>query len=412
MSQFGRGPEDDPAPDDPAPDEPEPYEPEPYEPEPDDSDTDDRFEDELYDEEPVDEPARRRTHARGCLPVLLVLAVLVGGGWFGAHWGFEQISSQLAPPPDYPGPGSGSVLYQVRSGASSTQIGRELKAAGVVKSADAFTNAARRDDRSRNIQVGYYRLRKQMEADRALAVLVDPTNLMQSQVVVPEGARVSQIVKTIVAETDIGRQAVTAALANPKAIGLPNGARGNPEGYLFPATYTVPPKQTALGLVKEMVAKSVAVEKSLDVASRARKLGLRPEQVLTVASILEYEANSSEDYPKVARVLYNRLDKGMLLQLDSTVSYISQRKGDVFTTSAERASSSSYNTYRRKGLPPGPIGSPGEETIKAALAPTKGTWLYFVPDYENDSTTFSTTLAQHDKAVKKLQKYCRAHEGC
>src|SRR5680860_1499316 len=76
--------------------EPWPYEPEPYEPEPDDSDSDDRFEDELYDEDTVDEPARRRTHARGCLPVLLVLAVLVGGGWFGAHWGFEQISSQLA----------------------------------------------------------------------------------------------------------------------------------------------------------------------------------------------------------------------------------------------------------------------------------------------------------------------------
>ena len=141
-------------------------------------------------------------------------------------------------------------------------------------------------------------------------------------------------------------------------------------------------------------------------------MGLTPEQVMTVASILEYEANRSADYPKVARVLYNRLDQKMPLQLDSTVSYISKRKGDVFTTAAERASPSLYNTYKHQGLPPGPIGSPGEATIKAALSPAKGTWLFFVPDYANKSTTFSTTLAQHNKAVEKLQKYCRSHEEC
>ena len=101
-----------------------------------------------------------------------------------------------------------------------------------------------------------------------------------------------------------------------------------------------------------------------------------------MASILEYEANRSEDYPKVARVLYNRLDQGMPLQLDSTVSYVSKRSGDVWTTAAERSNTSAYNTYANTGLPPGPIGSPGEETIEAALSPAKGDWLYFVPDYD------------------------------
>ena len=221
-----------------------------------------------------------------------------------------------------------------------------------------------------------------------------------------------QIVKTIVDKTDISKKAVTAALANPEAIGLPAEAKGNPEGYLFPATYTVPPKQNAVGLIRQMVAKSVEVDKSLDLATKAKDVGLTPEQVLTVASILEYEANHSEDYPKVARVLYNRLDKGMPLQLDSTVSYVSQRSGDVWTTAAERANTSAYNTYAHAGLPPGPIGSPGEETIKAALAPAKGDWLYFVPDYEHHTTHFSKTYAEHQKWVAKLKAYCAKSEDC
>ncbi len=397
MSQSGHGSVDD--------------EGRPFLGEPQGNDLDDRYEDDEYDDVPPhDEPKRRR--GRGCLPVLIVLVVLLGGAWFGGRWAYDEISTRLAPAADYPGPGTGEVLYEVRSGASSTQIGRELKANGVVKSVDAFTDAAQSDEKSRNIQVGYYQLKKQMKASQALSVLVDPKNLMQNLVVVPEGARVDQIVQTIVAKTDIPKKAVTAALANPQAIGLPAAAKGNPEGYLFPATYTVPPKQTALGLIKEMVAKSVAVEESLDLADKAKAVNLTPEQVLTVASILEYEANRSEDYPKVARVLYNRLNQGMKLQLDSTVSYISKRKGDVFTTATERANPSLYNTYQHTGLPPGPIGSPGEETIKAALAPAKGDWLFFVPDYEDKTTRFSSTLAEHQKWVDKLREYCRSSDDC
>lgn len=387
MSQFGAGPNDDPG---------------------DDEEVDDRYEDEAYDDEAYDdEPERRRRRGRGCLPVLIVLAVLLGGGWYAGRLAYDELSSRLGPAPDFSGPGTGEVLYQVKAGASSTAIGRDLKAAGVVESVDAFSAAAREEEKSRNIQVGYYQLKKEMRASQALAVLVDPKNLLQSLVVVPEGARVDQIVATIVAKTDISRKAVLAVLRNPKAIGLPAEARGKPEGYLFPATYTVPPKQTALGLVKQMVAKTVEVETSLDVRTKAAEVNLTPEQVLTVASILEYEANRTEDYPKVARVLYNRLQQGMMLQLDSTVSYISKRKGDVFTTAQERASPSPYNTYRFTGLPPGPIGSPGEATIKAALSPAKGRWLFFVPDYENDTTVFSATLAQHNVAVARLQEYCR-----
>ena len=372
------------------------------------------YDEDVYEEEREgfhdDAPKTRRR--RGCLPVLLVLLVLGAVAWFGGRFVYDEISDRLAPAPDYAGPGSGAVLYEVKDGDTSADIGRELKAKGVVKSVDAFNDAALGDDKSRNIQVGYYQLKKQMKAEDALAVLVDPENLIQNLVVVPEGARVRQVVDTIVDKTDISRKAVTAALANPKAIGLPAEAGGNPEGYLFPATYTVPPNQNAVGLIRQMVAKSVDVEESLDVAARAEKVNLTPEQVLTVASILEYEANTSEDYPKVARVLYNRLNQGMPLQLDSTVSYVSKRSGDVWTTADERANNSAYNTYANPGLPPGPIGSPGEETIEAALAPAKGDWLYFVPDYEEDTTRFSETYREHLKWVNKLRAYCRENEDC
>ncbi len=374
---------------------------------------DDRLDNDFFEEEHEEEPEPKRVRRRrGCLPVLLVFAVLLAGVWFGGRLAYDEISSRLAPAPDYEGPGTGEVLFQVKEGASSTDIARELKAAKVVKSVDAFNDAAKKDQESRNIQVGYYPLKKQMKASQALDVLVDPANLAQSLVVVPEGARVRDIVKTIVSKTDITKGAVTAALANPQAIGLPAAAAGNPEGYLFPATYTVPPKLTALGLIKQMVAKSNEVQQSLDVAAKGRALGLTPEQVLTVASILEYEANRSEDYPKVARVLYNRQKRQMPLQLDSTVSYVSKRSGDVWTTAAERSNTSLYNTYAHPGLPPGPIGSPGEETIKAALNPAEGSWIFFVPDYEAKTTRFSTTLAEHQKWVDKLKKYCQSSKDC
>jgi UPF0755 protein len=388
------------------PDEGDPYR------DPDDG-YDDRLDNDFFDAEHEDEHEPRRVRKRrGCLPVLIVLVVLVAGGWFGGRWAYDEISARLAPAPDYAGPGTSAVLFQVKKGDSSTDIARKLKAAKVVKSVDAFNDAAKKDQESRSIQVGYYPLKKQMKASQALAVLVDPDNLAQSLVVVPEGARVREIVKTIVDKTDITKSAVTAALANPQAIGLPAAAGGNPEGYLFPATYTVPPKLTALGLIKQMVAKSIEVQESLDAEAKGQELGLTAEQVLTVASILEYETNRSEDYPKVARVLYNRLKRKMPLQLDSTVSYVSQRSGDVWTTSAERSNTSRYNTYAHSGLPPGPIGSPGEETIKAALNPADGSWIFFVPDYEAKTTHFSTTLAEHQKWVNKLKKYCQSSEDC
>lgn len=356
------------------------------------------------------EPRRRRL--RGCLPVLLVLVVVGSGLFLGGRWAYDELSTRLADAPDFAGPGSGQVLFEVSQGATSADIGRALKEEGVVASVDAFTEAAREDADSVNIQVGYYQLQQEMAAADALAVLVDPANLVQSLVTVREGARVPQIVDEIATQTEIPRRQVTRALERPAGIGLPAVAQGNAEGWLYPATYSVPPGTTARDLLGQMVAKTVQVGEDLDIARRAEGLGLTAEQVITVASLLEYEANRSQDYPRVARVIYNRLAADMPLQFDSTVTYITGRTGDVYTTAEEREIDSPYNTYRYPGLPAGPIGSPGEETIEAALNPADGDWLYFVPDYEDQTTRFSETYAEHQRWVAKLAAYCRQSDDC
>ncbi|HET8605162.1 MAG TPA: endolytic transglycosylase MltG [Marmoricola sp.] len=371
------------------------------------------------DDGPLDvRPGRRghrgphRQRRRGCLAAVVALVVLGAAAIFGGTWAVGQLRERLTGPPDYSGPGTGAVVFQVKQGETATAMAIGLAKLDVVKSAQAFTDAARTDPKSTSIQVGFYRMKKKMAAKDALAILENPSNLVQSLVTIPEGARVRDIVRDVVQHTDITKAAMTKALKDPGALGLPAYAHGNPEGYLFPATYSVVPDESATTLLRQMVAKSKAVTQQLGVAAGASKLGLDAEQVLTVASILEYEANRDQDYPKVARVIYNRLHRGMPLQLDSTVSYVSGRSGDVWTTNAERANDSAYNTYQHTGLPPGPIGSPGEATIKAALHPAQGPWLYFVPDFKNGSTHFSTTLAEHQKWVQQAQQFCQHSAKC
>lgn len=355
----------------------------------------------------ADKPSRK-PWLRWILVLVVVLALL-----FGAYTAYGKVKTYFNGPEDFPGPGTGSVMVEIPEGADGQTIANILEDEGVVLTAEAFYQLSLVDDRFQAIQAGFYELQEEMSSDGAMAVLSDRANRVEGKVTIPEGSRIDQVVKIVSSTTDISAEDLQTALDDPATIGLPEIAGGNPEGYLFPATYTVQPGADAVSLLSQMVAKTVAVEKDLKIEARARALGYTAEEMLTVASILEYEANQDEDYAKVARVLYNRLDDDMPLQLDSTVAYVSGRKGDVFTTPEERNAESAYNTYANAGLPPGPIGSPGEKTIEAALNPADGDWLFFVAvNLETGETVFSDTFAQHNVAVAELQKYCRtAPEG-
>lgn len=346
----------------------------------------------------ADVPVRTGSHRHlisGPAKVIVAAIVLGVVGYFGlSHFGFIGAD-------DYRGSGSGSVRVVIPAGATGDQIGERLEAAGVVKSAQGFYQEILGDDRANSIQPGTFRLHKRMSSGSALDALLDRANRVEVTVVIPEGSRVGQIVEAITSSTSISESDVEAALANPSAIGLPAAAKGNPEGYLFPATYTVDDGMTAVQLLKQMVDQTKKVADELDIDARAASLNLDEEQVMTVASILEYEARRDEDYPKVARVLYNRLNQDIPLQLDSTVSYVSKRKGDVWTTPEERADPSDYNTYQHIGLPPGPIGSPGRKTIEAAMNPAEGDWLYFLADKQG-VTHFSNTYEEHVAVCHKI----------
>lgn len=336
------------------------------------------------------------------LMTLIVLVLLVAG----AVWGYGKVKDMFGGPADYSGTGTTEVVVEIPNGSTGQDIANILAKDDVVKSAEAFYRLSLSDSRAQAIQAGFYSLKKQMSAKAALDALSDKKNRVEGKVTIPEGSRLPAIAKAIAAGTDITEKDVKAAYKKPDELGLPPEANDNPEGFLYPATYTVAPGTTAVELLKQMVAKTVAVEKELDIAARAQAVGLSKTEVMTLASILEYEANRDEDYPKVARVFLNRLDQGIALQSDATVAYANNIVGDVWTTQAQRDNPSEYNTYVHQGLPPGPIGAAGEKTIEAVLKPADGAWIYFVPDYENKTTVFSTNLADHEKAVARLKAWC------
>ncbi|HZC26972.1 MAG TPA: endolytic transglycosylase MltG, partial [Actinopolymorphaceae bacterium] len=191
---------------------------------------------------------------------------------------------------------------------------------------------------------------------------------------------------------------------------LPSYAKGRPEGFLFPATYDIDPGTTAASILHEMTGRYADVEKKLGLVAGAHNLHRSPLEVVTVASLVEAEARRPEDYGRIARVIYNRLGDDRRLQLDSTVHYAINTYTRPSTTAKERANPSPYNTYVHAGLPPGPINSPGERALNAALHPTPGTWLYFVTvNPDSGLTKFATTFTQHDAFVAEFQKWCRAH---
>jgi UPF0755 protein len=357
------------------------------------------------------EKRHRPRRGLGCLAVLVALAVLVGGGYLAFSYGMTAIKDKLSGPEDFSGSGTGRVLVEVKDGDAASDIGRTLLDKGVVKSVQAFTEAARQDPESVGIQVGFYQLRKQMSAKSALAVLVDPANRMRSVVTIPEGFTVDQIVATLARKTDFSKKQYDRVLANPASIGLPAYAKGDAEGYLFPATYELPPNSTPRSILTLMVKRWAQAAEDADLEGAAQKLGYTPAQVMTVASLVEAESNRDADRGKVARVIYNRLETdatNRLLQIDATVNYAIDRDLGVALTTDDLAVDSPYNTYKNPGLPPTPIEAPGDAAIAAAAHPTDGPWVYYVTvNLRTGETKFTEDYHTFLKYKAEFKEYCR-----
>jgi UPF0755 protein len=358
----------------------------------------------------LDTPKRHRSkqhgRGRGCLAVTLALVILLAAGGFVVLTGRDYIAGLLSPPADYTGAGHGTVMVVVHSGDTATDIGESLLNTGVVKSVEAFTDAARENPESRSIQVGSYRLKLELPAKTALSMLLDSDNRLAISVTIPEGFTVDQIVERIASDTKFSRDQLETAL---KQLRLPDYAAGNPEGFLFPATYQIGPDTTASSLLQSMVTKFDQVSRQVGLVQGAAALGRVPRQIVTIASLVQAEAQLPQDFGKVARVVYNRLDIGMKLQFDSTVHYAMGKDGNVATT-PNRDIDSPYNTFKHAGLPPGAINSPGAAALRAALHPTPGQWFFFVTvDSTTGKTLFADTYAEH---LRNVQQWCSNSDKC
>ena len=307
-------------------------------------------------------------------------------------------------PADYPGDGTGSVVVQVTSGDTPTSLGPKLVTLGVVASSRAFVLAAEHSSSSAGLLPGFYGMREHMKATLAYALLLDPKNLVQVRVTIPEGWRLSQIVSYLGAKSGIPASAYAKALKDPASLGLPASANGKPEGYLYPATYEVQPHETALGVLKGMVQRFDQEAATANLVTASKHVGLSPAKVIIMASLVQAEGGRLSDYPKIARVIYNRLARGMPLQLDSTVLYGLNTFG-ILANDQQLNSRSPYNTYRRKGLTPGPIDSPGNAAIQAVLHPSPGPWIYFVTvNPKTGETLFTSSQAQFQQFRQELEK--------
>ena len=228
---------------------------------------------------------------RGCLPALVAFALIAGLGIFVYVKGVALISNLISSPEDYDGNGHGSVVIEVHKGDTATNIAGTLRSADVVKSEQAFTEEASADPRSLTIQPGCYDLHEQMSGAEALSLILNDTSKVQcpgaGDVTIPEGYRADEVLARIADDTGLKPAAVQRAFHRTDALGLPAYARGDAEGYLFPATYPVSSRTTAPRLLRTMVAKFKAEAADLDLEGGAKRLGYSPHDVVVVASLVQ-----------------------------------------------------------------------------------------------------------------------------
>jgi peptidoglycan lytic transglycosylase G len=350
---------------------------------------------------------QRRKRAGGRAAVLFALAFLVAVGGSGLVIGYAVLDGYLHPP-DYQGQGTGEVTIEVKDGDLVSQIGTTLEHQQVVKSARAFNAAAKTEPKASTIQPGFYRMRRHMSAKDALALLLNPVS-RTNQITIQEGLRLTELLPVLAKKTAIPLKNFQKAVADPSGLGLPPYAKGHLDGYLFPARYDVPPKATARDVLKLMITRFKQEVDALGLEEQAKSVGLSPGQVVTLASLLQAEGGTQEDYPKIARVIYNRIEKSTPLRLDTTVLYALDRR-TLRVYNKDLRVKSPYNTYLHKGLPLGAIDSPGTGAINAALHPAQGNWMYFVTtDPSTGHTEYGVTDADFARLKAKLDQYLKTH---
>ena len=291
-----------------------------------------------------------------------------------------------------------TVSIDVASGETGSEIARELFEKDVIASSEVFFRLAVADPKAQLIAPGVHLIDTQICAEQALAQLLDSKRIA-GLIAVSEGAWISEI-KKLFLRAGYTQDDVKAAFASAEA---PKPFK-QLEGLLFPAQYSFAQGTKADTALKEMITRGMSeVAKAGFLEEQSQ---YSPQQLLTIASIIQAEG-VDQDFTKVSRVIYNRLKIGMPLQMDSTVHFVMEARGNIFLSTKSTLINSPYNTYRKYGLPPGPIGNPGRNAMKAAVSPATGDWLYFITVAPKD-TRFTSSLDEFNTWKVLYKKNLRA----
>ena len=339
--------------------------------------------------------AVRNSRASKLLIGILVL-VLVGGVAVVTNIDWLRGQYQKLTALDYQGTGVGEVVVRIESGEDGLVVANKLFEAGVIRDVDSFYRILL--ERNPIFYPGSFTLKLQMSNESALAAVTDQANILSFQVTIPEGFRVFEIFEKVSSITSIPVEDLWLAAEDLAAYGIPEEAP-TIEGYLFPDTYSFDLKVTAEEVISIMVER---MEKALTEAGVEKQDW---HKVLTLASITQREAKQEADFYKIARVFANRIAVNMPLETDPTIEY-SYDGTDMSKASRQEQINYGYNTYLVRGLPPGPISSPGELAIDATLNPVAGDWYFFVTiDLATGETKFSKTLAEHESWIPLLRQW-------
>lgn len=278
---------------------------------------------------------------------------------------------------------------KIEEGSTLSAAAKTLKRAGAIRSPSVFTHTIKTRFEDRPIQAGTYYFTEVLDAEGVASALVDGTSMLPPlQIVIPEGLRIDQIDELVASQHD--------------SISLGDFARaaGSGEGYLFPDTYYVPEEYTAAELVELM--QETFFERLTEIESELASSPYEISDIITMASLLEREANSEESKKLVAGILWKRLENDMPLQVDAVFEYIYKRSA-ADLTSEDLLIDSPYNTYKNRGLPPTPIVNPGLESIRAALDPTASDYWYYIT--APDGTFYYAKTFEEHKA--NIARYLR-----
>jgi UPF0755 protein len=328
---------------------------------------------------------------RGLLLKGVALTLLAGGALaaWAAQWGLSPRT-----------PGAPEVVFRVEPGASLGGIAQQLESAGLVRSARAVEWIGRLRGQGRALRSGEYALSAGLTPAQIVERLASGRTLTYP-VVLPEGFTAAQIGARLAAAGLVDEAAFAQAVRDPELIASLGLEVESLEGYLFPETYHFERGLAASDVVRALVAQFLGVWEQIEPAARAAKMSRH--QVVTLASIVERETGVAEERPLVAAVFRNRLRRGMRLESDPTVIYgIPGFDGNLRRRDLEDTRNP-YNTYRIAALPPGPIASPGEASLRAVVSPADSDYLYFVA--RNDGThVFSNSFRDHARAVDRFQR--------